>query len=633
MFQMRVLKEKCRSKLLFLCPKSITSWQIAVYLFVLSFCFFFFQHMDLSHTVLSANAYLAGHFTDFYNYNKVIVERNDYLPILYIVIAIWNLPLKLLDLVVAILNPDATPLIVLNHYPLNAVQIYWTKMLIVLCFFGTTFVLYKIAHMIANGDRERSRVTATIFATAPIAVFVVFIFGQYDIVGVFVTLIGYYYYLQRKMLKFVVALSFAISFKYVPVLVFFPLLLLVEKRIWHLLIYTLMASAVALLQIAIYWSNAPFREHTVFSLVGSKLTTLSELQISQYDHMPYLILFYIIICLYAYIKEPIDAAALQKQSVFIAAAVFSAVYSTVLWHPQWLIWITPFFALTTLYMYNKEKFYLIELIGMLSYVMLVVNFYPNNVDVQIFQWSPLGHFFPAPCSYNARLIHYFPLAMALFNIYLFSPLLILAFQQSNSSFSNQVRSGVGYFNARFLLGIGVFVIPSLLCIWPPKHLPKNIALKLFPSECYIQSLKVTQIGELQQRPVGEVVAGGDIVQSFRAKRDNLTFISIMMATYLRVNNSKVTFSLMDENHKKIIDDEIEASTLSDNKYYHFNIPTIKNSKGKKYYLKISSVDAKSGNAVTAWCSAENKYPEEKLFYNNVAVQGSLVMRLYYDISD
>ena len=138
------------------------------YLVFLLICFLIFQHGDLFHTSISSYALLNGHFADFYDYNKIIVGRNDYYILMYIIFAIWNIPLKLLGYCIS------KPIF------LTPIELIWTKLLLVILFFLTVYIIYKIANLISN-NTKKSNYISYIFATSPIAIFDVFIFGQYDI--------------------------------------------------------------------------------------------------------------------------------------------------------------------------------------------------------------------------------------------------------------------------------------------------------------------------------------------------------------------------------------------------------------------------------------------------------------------
>lgn len=122
-------------------PTNIKTPYMFLYFGLLLFCFLFSQQVDLFHTSSSSYAYLNGHITDFYDYNKPLVDGNDYLPIIYAIFAIWNLPLKLFGLTH---NVAATGVM------LSIPELIWTKLLLVIFYFASAFVIYKISKQITN---------------------------------------------------------------------------------------------------------------------------------------------------------------------------------------------------------------------------------------------------------------------------------------------------------------------------------------------------------------------------------------------------------------------------------------------------------------------------------------------------
>jgi Gpi18-like mannosyltransferase len=86
-------------------------------------------------------------------------------------------------------------------------------------------VLSKIARLLKKDPQiNQQRYPEVLFITAPIAIFAVFDFGQYDIIGVFFTLLGFYFYLKKDFLRFAIFFSIAISFKYFSLVIYIPLI-------------------------------------------------------------------------------------------------------------------------------------------------------------------------------------------------------------------------------------------------------------------------------------------------------------------------------------------------------------------------------------------------------------------------
>ena len=584
---------------------------------MLFLCFTLFQHNDLLHTVQSSYAYLDGHFLDFYDYNaSTALSGNDYFPTIYIVFALWNLPLKILGLIT---SPSLSNI--------SNIEIVWSKLLLIFLFFSLILILYKITKLLTDKNREQSRITAVVFGTAPIAIFAIFIFGQYDIIGLLLTLIGFYYYLKKDLNRFAFFFSWAISCKLFYTAIFFPLLLLVEKRPYYLFKYTVIALLVPLIQVAEYLGNSAFRHH-IFSLPASKIHGVTTQK-----HGIFLILCYLVLCIYAFIYKPINEKDFQIKSVFIPITAFALFFSAINWHPQWLIIITPFFALSTIYIKQKDLFYLIDLVGMLSFICIISANFPDNVDSNMLKNGLLKNLFLVKPLLLSDLIpkSFVMISNSLFGIYLFSPLLMLIFQTKYTISTSNLKTNSCYLWARFTGGIFAFVLPALLCALLPALHFQTIVGYLDPNY-YIKTLKHSIPGKnTSLQPIGEIIEGAAISQSVHSEFDNLTAISVLMATYARKNTSHIKFSLLTSDDQEVASQEVSATTIKDNSLYYFAFPMLTNSKGKTYHFKIVSPDAQSGNALTAWMNEnENEINSgSELLFNNTHLTGSLILTLYY----
>src|SRR6476661_7832104 len=212
------LMNKLTDKIKRILPGELRLLDLVLYVLVLTSCYVLFQQTDLFHTSSTSYAYLNGHMVDFYDYNnKLLPGWEYYLPLIYILFAIWNIPLKLLGLTHDIATSGIT---------LSVGELAWTKLLIVIFYFATAYVIFLIARSI-SGQSQKAKYIAIIFATSSIAIFGAFMMGEYDIIGVFFTMLGFYFYIRHDYVKFSLFFSLAISFKMFPFVIFIPLLLLV----------------------------------------------------------------------------------------------------------------------------------------------------------------------------------------------------------------------------------------------------------------------------------------------------------------------------------------------------------------------------------------------------------------------
>jgi hypothetical protein len=583
---------------------------------VLASCYVLFQQTDLFHTSSTSYGYLNGHVTDFYDYNNQLVSGWEYyLPLIYALFAIWNIPLKLFGLMHDVATSGIT---------LSIPELAWSKLLIVIFYFATAYVIFLIAKSI-SGQSQKAKYVAVIFATSPIAIFGSFMMGEYDIISVFFSMLGFYFYIRRDYLKFSLCFSLAISFKMFPLVIFIPLLLLVEKRLLHMLKYGLVALAATLLQIALYYNNSAFRS-SFFTVASGRLSFLEDFHLSVVNRSPYLIIILTIICIYAYVKEVDLDSEQYKTAINLSLLSYAVLFATVFWHPQWLLMIVPFFALSYLYIKGASKFFLIDIAGMFAFIYIVVNQWEHNVDNSMLSNGLLRSFFQyIPLSTSQLFVPRFSyIFMGIFFVYLFSPLLIQLFEANNRINRNvveDINTSNNYLRARFYAGVAIFVIPALFCALAPK----GIARKLDPKAYTISGLAIqpadTQVGDINRK--------NSVKQSFLAEHDNLFDVNVQLSTGGRVNECKATLTLSDDQNNIVAVRELDCRSIVDNAFYEFNFKPIPNSRGKTYSLEISS-NGTGRNSITAWKSSSDVYPAGKLYKNGVEDTGDLSIALFYE---
>ena len=599
-----------------LLPDSLHVSDFLLYVFVVAGCYMLFQQTDLFHTSTSSYAFLNGHIADYYDYNNKILPGWDlYLPLVYLLFALWNIPLKLFGLMH---DP------VVSGITLSIPELAWTKLLIAVFYFATAYVLFLIGKTL-SGESQKAKYIAVIFATSPIAIFAAFIFGQYDIIGVFFTMVGFYFYVRRDYFKFSLFFSLAISLKMFPLVVFLPLLLLVEKRILPILKYGLVALAATALQIVMFYHNVTFRSD-FFSVASGRMSLLAEFNLSPVNSAPYLIIFLTIICIYAYIKEVDLDLEQYGTAINISLLSYAVLFSTVFWHPQWLLMIVPFFALSYLFIKEAWKSYLIDIAGMLAFIYITVNQWENNVDVTMLSHGLLRSFFTyIPLSTRQLFLPQFLyIFMGLFFVYLFSPLLIQMFQAGNPGKQTGIEeqhTSDPYLRARFYAGLAIFVIPALFSALAPKE----IARRLDPTAYTIPGLMI-QPADVQ---VGDINRNISVKQSFVAEQDHLSIINVRMGTWDRVNQCEAVLTLFDNANEMVAERKLDCQLIVENAFYSFDFEPIQNSKGKLFYLQISS-NGTTRNSITAWKSANDVYPTGKLYRNGEEETGDLSIALFYE---
>lgn len=398
-----------------------------LYTITVLICFLFFSHTDPVYTISASFSYLNGHISDFYDFNSKLIGEVVYLPTIYGLIAVWFLPFKWLsglnfnDFQIFLFD---TPMNQLQGYAYASVLI-WYKLLLVFL----SYLTYKLFKKISVSIPKNTIKNELVFITSPFAIFSVLIFSGYDIFGVFFTILGLYFYLKKDLIKFAVAFSFAISCKFFAVIIFIPLLLLAEKNILRIIQFFFLAIGLCAIYFLFYMSNDSFVDNV---LLIAKQKSSSESFIS-WKHLCELI--YLGVCFYAYQVKKMTYSLFVKRAIFISYISYLLMFFAVKWHPNWILIIIPFMALSYSYIKSYAWVFWLEFFGFISFIVLISNIWMDNVDQMMFIHGPLSqligktYFFHIADvlnmhSLDAIGIHLKPFLLLAFYVYLLHPLLI-----------------------------------------------------------------------------------------------------------------------------------------------------------------------------------------------------------------
>ena len=430
------------------------------YLIILVFCFLVFQQADLFHTAISSYAYLNGHLLDFYEFNKLYLEYNHYLPFIYAIFAVWNIPLFALGLTSSANGSNFAFESLI--FPSSAIEVIWWKLLLVLFFFGSVYLLSVISKKIKLSLIDKNISVNTLFATSPLAVFSVFLLGGYDIISVFFTLLGILFYINRNTLRFSIFFSIAISLKFFAAIIFLPLLLLVEKKLFKLIGWGLLASSFTLFQVLLYVKHPVFLNEVLLMLFHktqshSTLKTMFKLGIAT---------LYVLFCFYLYGKKIKGLNQFYKYTVFVPLFAYSLMFVAVTWHPQWIIIICPFLALSFMYIKQRKMLLIFEALAMIVLTWYVVNAWRGNIDLSMLNIGPLKSFIVKPSFLMSDIFHGFKsLFRWIFTFYFLVPILLLCYE---SKFMTKFKSQAISQNlivSRLFIGLSFFIVPALIIIF------------------------------------------------------------------------------------------------------------------------------------------------------------------------
>lgn len=309
-----------------------------------------------------------GNLLDFYELNQcppgnfyyTTVQRCSYNILVYLVFAIWNFPLFLLERFAGV---D-----VMN----SIFCLIYAKMLVVGAA-GFTVVIMKQILKSLQIPENKHRLLLYIYGTSSLLISIIFITAQYDILSLIFQLLGVHAFLEKKDRQFVIWFGIAFCFKFFALILFLPLLLLRHKKI---LPWIKNGICVILPWIL---TKLPFTLHTTLvsgtagtSIKGELMavdmlsTMLFSSNVGSYINV--LVISYLFLLVWCYLrkqdteKTPLDAV----WSCFLAYALFFGLSNP---FPYWPILMAPFFMLVIAIAPGHLYFNLmLEAIGLAAYV-------------------------------------------------------------------------------------------------------------------------------------------------------------------------------------------------------------------------------------------------------------------------
>jgi hypothetical protein len=329
------------------------------WILLLSFFIIFFIsyiYMDILETVrMGINVWKSienGQLFNYYsfNYNVPLAPPLDNKQVspgygfsLYILFAVWNFPLWILERFLHI-----------NVFS-NILCLLYMKLMLLFFLFGSAIILRKICKQLGiSGNREKWAVF--LFLSSGFVMSSLFIMTQYDIIMIFFLLIGIYMYLKDNMKYFTLFFSLAISFKMFAFLVFIPLLLLKKKNILSLILYFLASISITILfKIPFIFDNG-IKGSLSFLIMRMLTSNVFTIGVSAIYLYPAALLA---LCIFCYIKNIESQEENSKYAIYISFLSFSSFFILTPAYPYWFIMLTPFLPLILL---QNEKYFQINLI-------------------------------------------------------------------------------------------------------------------------------------------------------------------------------------------------------------------------------------------------------------------------------
>lgn len=292
------------------------------------------------------NVLISGRIGNFYELSIMKLSSSYYsaeqgagYPFLtYVIMAIWNFPIWIVGKV-------ARKVVVETFFAK-----VWIKMMLLLAYLLSVDLIYRIIRKI-NENKKDAILGAFFFASSLLIFMDTFVVSQIDILGVFFTLAGVYFWLEDKEGLFLLSFAIGIGIKYFPLLAFVTLIVNKNKNILSIIWRTAVVLAPSLFFQLIFGGSG-----NVSSMIDVFFATAFQMGVGMF--LPFLFtVVFVVVANYLYKSKG------DKRNVFFVIISLLLVYMSMRLFvnilPYWGIYIVPFLSLASMMTPTKRKEYLI----------------------------------------------------------------------------------------------------------------------------------------------------------------------------------------------------------------------------------------------------------------------------------
>lgn len=320
-------------------------WLMALCIIIPALTFVMFLYTDIMETTRDGitfwNALFSGRIREFYTMNSNIVIADQFgvsggaiydIPV-YILIAIWNLPLWIYEKITGLYALD------------SLLGVLWAKAVSIPYLVGIQCCMNRIGREV-KGEEYSAKLSLMMTVSSVFLLTPILIMGQYDAMSLFFMMLGLLAYIKGDNKKFIFWFAISLPFKMFALFVFVPLVLLKEKRIKHILLQGAGGCSFLLVckvfEKLFFFSDADAAGY----LSGHLLTFIFQSEIDfVYGSSSVFIIAFVLVCLYCYFKKTPKQEKIGIWALYVSLLGLSAFFITSLTHPQWSLLLFPFFVL------------------------------------------------------------------------------------------------------------------------------------------------------------------------------------------------------------------------------------------------------------------------------------------------
>lgn len=341
------------------------------------------------HAINIWNALFEGKILQFYSYNLDL----EYLPgysftysalyniVEYIIFAIYDFPLWVIEKITGI-NTLGT-----------VSGILYAKTIVLVFLAGTAYVTGKVCDTLFLTEKQK-KLVISLLLTSAFTFTTVYSMGQYDIILLFFVMNGVWGCLIGDNKKFLISFMIAVPLKMFALLIFIPILLLKEKRVFEIIRKTLIVLSIYCVTTILYMytdavgmEEASSGQMELINRIFYNNINLSMEPVSIF------IICMFVLCISCYVIR-FSEETIGDWIIWISFLSMLVLCVTVPVHPQWCILLVPFMAILTVTREERvTALLLIELIGTLSLSISLYIYYNNTASANLVDILWMGRVF------------------------------------------------------------------------------------------------------------------------------------------------------------------------------------------------------------------------------------------------
>ena len=354
--------------------------------FTLAFvmAFFFMSHPDLwetaNHSYVFLESVFSGNFMNFYefcaahNNTYYYINVANYNIMIYILFGLWELPVFIFNQIFSL--------------PMNEqFIIYWAKIVCVAFYIGCGYMVKRLCRALGISE-NKAAMAAMFFLFNPIAFYSPMAMGQYDTLCLFFTLWALCYYVENDMTKFSFVIGLGIVFKFFPLLILVPLVLLKEKKILNILKYGAMSMWLYIPTTALFLGRTGNAAAFTKAMIERMFMVTADIGMGRPSVF---MICYALIVFAAFLWSPKGNHAANYTAIYMSMAVFGLLYVFIHWHPQWLVLMIPFVVVTTFMQDSPKPWWCMDIIMSAGFIFTSFLHFPNRSGAYLFTGGILGH--------------------------------------------------------------------------------------------------------------------------------------------------------------------------------------------------------------------------------------------------